>query len=168
MVPEGAVSTCFGGFALVYLVFLTATQATTELLPLGGRHLSPVYIPLLFAAVFALDKVFGSRQVPEAMQTGGLRVIGTIVRWRADKAVPLALAVRLILLLWLSAGAALNVRDIRQNNEGIGMGMATALVNSETLWYIAEYLLRTGYSAMRYPPYISGPTMRTITLSIPI
>ena len=131
----------FGGFALVYLVFLTATQATTELLPLGGRYLSPVYIPLLFAAVFALDKVLGSRQVPEAMQTGGLRVIGTIARWRADKAVPLALAVRLILLLWLSAGAALNVRDIRQNNEGTGMGMAPALVNSETLRYIAKYLL---------------------------
>ena len=126
----------FGGFALVYLVFFTALQAAIELDPLGGRYLSPVYIPLLFAAVFALDKALGSRQTPEAMQTGGRPAIGT----RADKAAPLAVAVGSLLFLWLSAGAALNMYEIRRNNEGIGMGAAVWL-HSETLRYVAEHLL---------------------------
>ena len=126
----------FGGFALVYLVFFTALQAAIELDPLGGRYLSPVYIPLLFAAVFALDKALGSRQTPEAMQTGGRPAIGT----RADKAAPLAVAVGSLLFLWLSAGAALNMYEIRRNNEGMDMGAAVWL-HSETLRYVAEHLL---------------------------
>ena len=133
----------FGGFALVYLVVLVASQAATELLPLGGRYLSPVYIPLLFAAVFALDKLLGLEPGRKAMRTSsGLPVIqNKIVAGRGRTASLLAVTLVTTLSLWLAGQVVLNVREIRQNNEGRDMGMAPVLVNSETLRYIEEHLL---------------------------
>ena len=110
----------FGGFALVYLVFLVAVQTTIELDPLGGRYLSPVYIPLLFAAVFALDKIF-------RFESGGKAGLPVV-------------ALATTLSFWLAVQVPLNMYEIRRNNEGIGMG-AAALLDSETLRYVAEHLL---------------------------
>ena len=107
----------FGGFALAYLVLLTASQAAVELDPLGDRYLSPAYIPLLFAAVFALDKFLENRR--------GLPVVALVTT----------------LSLWPAGLAALNVYEIKRNNEGRGMGMAALLVNSETLRYVEEHLM---------------------------
>ena len=71
----------FGGFALVYLVFITASQSQTEILPLGSRYLAPAYIPLLFAAVFALDKSLDYEQGRRLLGTfGGLPIIRTLAR----------------------------------------------------------------------------------------
>ncbi len=100
----------FGGFALVYLISLTASQSQTQILPLGERHLSPLYIPILFAAVFALDKLLNYEQGGKLMGTvGGLPAIRTFIPGGLF-AVPIALA----LFLWLSCNAALNVREIRR------------------------------------------------------
>ena len=165
----------FGGFALVYLVFLTASQAATEILPLGDRYLSPVYIPLLFAAVFALDKFLGLEPGRKATRTSdGLSVIqNKIVRGGGGRTANLfVVTLATALSLWLAGQVALNVREIKQNNEGRGMGMAPVLVNSETLRYVEEHLmaerifsnatsalyLRTDHADLHYLP--PKPTMR--------
>ena len=153
----------FGGFALVYLVFLTASQATTEILPLGERYLSPAYIPLLFAAVFALDKFLENlrRTAGDSEQNTGSRTASLLL-----------VALATTLSLWLAWQVVLNVREIRQNNEGRGMGMAAMWVNSETLRYIEEHLMAdrifsnapsaiyfgTDHADYHYLP--SKPTMR--------
>ena len=155
----------FGGFALVYLVFLTASQATTEILPLGERYLSPAYIPLLFAAVFALDKFLENLR-----RTTGDSEQNSAGRGRTASLLLVALATTLS--LWLAWQVVLNVREIRQNNEGRGMEMAAVLVNSETLRYIEEHLMadrifsnagdaiyiRTDHADCHYLP--TKPTMR--------
>ena len=122
----------FGGFALVYLVFLTASQAATEILPLGERYLSPAYIPLLFAAVFALDKFLENlrRTAGDSEQNTGSRTASLLL-----------VVLVTTLSLWLAWQVVLNMREIRQNNEGRGMEMAAVLVNSETLRYIEEHLM---------------------------
>ncbi len=122
----------FGGFALAYFVFLTASQAVLELTPLGDRHLSPMYIPLLFAAVFALDKFLENRC--------GLPVIQNKIA-RGGGEAWLAVTLVTTLSLWTAGLAALNVYEIKRNNEGRGMGMAAVLVNSETLRYVEEHLM---------------------------
>ena len=151
----------FGGFALVYLVFLTASQAATEILPLGDRYLSPAYIPLLFAAVFALDKFLENlrRTAGDSEQNTGSRTASLLL-----------VALATTLSLWLAWQVVLNVREIRQNNEGRGLGMAAVLVNSETLRYIEEHLMADrifSYSAMCHLPYTSARIMRTFTISPP-
>ncbi len=132
----------FGGFALVYLVFLTASQSQTEILPLGDRYLSPLYIPLLFAAVFALDRLLSyARERASLITVGSLPIIRTIVRGGAERVSLPAVIAALGLSLWLSCGAALNAREIRRSNEGTGMGLAgPTWTNSEVLRYIREEL----------------------------
>ena len=129
----------FGGFALVYFVFFAAAQWQSEYEPLGDRYLSPMYIPLLFAAVFALDKFL--------LYERGRNLLGSVGRLpivRADalgkRKRPSLLTVMLLiaLSLWLAVGVALNVRDIRLANEQ-GMGMTgPQWTNSEALRYIRE------------------------------
>ncbi len=133
-----------GGFALVYLIFLTAAQTATAITPLGDRHLSPVYIPLLLAAVFALDKFWSYEQGRKLMGTvGSLPIIRTYVQGKGiEQRSLLTVALSLVFSLWLAAGAALNAREIRQNNAGMGMGLTgPAWVDSEVLQYIREHLL---------------------------
>ena len=97
----------FGGFALAYLVFLTATQWRIELQPLGARYLAPVYVPLLCTAVCALD-----------------RLLSTRVRVRRHGL--LVAAIALAGALWLAGGALLNARVIMQANAQ-GLGVAAAM-----------------------------------------
>ena len=123
----------FGGFALAYFVLFAALQALIALEPLGDRYLAPAYIPLLFAAVFALDKFLESlrRTAGDSEQiVGGGRTASLPV-----------VALATTLSLWLAWQAALNVREIRWNNEGRGMGIAPVLIDSETLRYIEEHLM---------------------------
>ncbi len=132
----------FGGFALVYLVFLAAVQARIELQPLGDRYLSPVYIPLLFAAVFALDKLLGLETGRKALRTFR-RAAGDSEHKADGSRTASLLVVTLVttLSLWLAGQVALNAYEIRRNNEGRGMGMAARWVNSETLRYVEEHLM---------------------------
>ncbi len=131
----------FGGFALVYLIYLTAAQSQTEILPLGGRLLSPAYVPLLFTAVFALDRLLSyarGRTLPSAV--GKLPVIRTIIRGRAAATHSLLIMViALVFSLWLAGGAAFNVREIVQANEqGLGGIIGPAWANSEVLQFVRE------------------------------
>ena len=126
----------FGGFALVYLVFLTASQAATEILPLGERYLSPAYIPLLFTAVFALDKF-----LENLWRTTGDDSKTKKNSWGRVTASLSVVILVITLSLWLAGQVVLNVHEIRQNNEGQGLGIAPVLVNSELLRYIEEHLM---------------------------
>ena len=45
----------FGGFAVIYLVFMAAVVPFTVEQGIDSRYLSPIYVPLLLAAVFLLD-----------------------------------------------------------------------------------------------------------------
>ena len=117
----------FGGFALVYLVFLTATQWRIELQPLGARYLAPVYVPLLCTAVFALDRLLGyAREGKAASFLGRLPVIRILVRGRVRAYGLLVTVVVLSGGLWLAGGAELNAQAIMQANEQ-GLGVAAAM-----------------------------------------
>ena len=50
----------FGGFGLVYSVFIMATLSTVLLLGDFTEYLSPAYVPLLLAAALALDRLLAS------------------------------------------------------------------------------------------------------------
>ncbi len=149
-----------GGFALVYLAFLTTVQTRTEILPLGGRYLSPVYLPLLFTAVLALDQFLGYEPPPHTHITGSGRLLanrqnigaanrGGAVRW-----------LTVVLALWLAVGAGQNALDIRRANvQGIGL-TGPHWVHSEVVHYVQKEL-GTGaavYSNDGRPLYIyAGP-----------
>ena len=45
----------FGGFALIYLVFMVAVVPFTVEKQIDSRYLLPIYVPLLLATVFLLD-----------------------------------------------------------------------------------------------------------------
>ena len=58
----------FGGFGMAYLGFLAVTQAfLAGTAPLGGRHLIAAYIPLLLAAVMALDGIFAAGAIKKPL-----------------------------------------------------------------------------------------------------
>ena len=129
----------FGGFALVYLISLTATQLQTEILPLGGRYLSPLYVPLLFTAALAMDRLLGyvrERTAPWAV--GRLPIIRTIVRGRVETHSLLVVVIALACSLWLAGGVALTVREIIESNEEGVEGTGAALANSEVLQYVRQ------------------------------
>ena len=46
-----------GGFALIYLALLTAAATSVGLTQIDHRYLSPAYMPALFAAVLAVDRI---------------------------------------------------------------------------------------------------------------
>ena len=46
-----------GGFALIYLALLTAAATSVGLTPIDHRYLSPAYMPLLFTALLAIDRI---------------------------------------------------------------------------------------------------------------
>ena len=128
----------FGGFALMYLMFFTLYQSHIDLQPLGDRYLSPMYIPLLFAAVFALDNLLIWEQKRNLIGSiGRLPAIRTIVRGGAERTHLLAVAVTIILPFWLGMGVAMNLRDTRLANEGVGLGLrGPAWADSELMEYV--------------------------------
>ena len=131
----------FGGFALVYLVVLVAAQTATELAPLGGRYLAPMYIPLLTAAVFALDKFFAWSNRFKGIAIGLSATGNGMGKTETGNLLTLPLAAALVLSLWLAQNVSFNVHEIRRNNEGLGMGLADpAWVHSEVLQYIRQNL----------------------------
>ena len=72
----------FGGFALVYIVFMAAVMPFTVKQGIGSRYLLPVYVPLLLAAVLLLDR-FLSIEAAGGRATiryglGGLVLLGAL------------------------------------------------------------------------------------------
>ena len=53
----------FGGFAVAYLLFIVAIVPLVVISPIPARYLLPVYVPLLLAAMFLLDRFLSSEAV---------------------------------------------------------------------------------------------------------
>ena len=129
----------FGGFALVYLAVLLVAQTVTFGEPAGGRYLYPMYIPLLFAGVFALDKFMISERI-KALRGNALDlpIVRTFLRGR--KPVSLLTAVIVVVAsLWLLGHAPRHARDIWLANGDLGQGFASSKwVDSEVLRYMRD------------------------------
>ena len=129
----------FGGFALMYLGVLLVAQTVTFGEPAGGRYLYPMYIPLLFAGVFALDKFMISERI-KALRGNALDlpIVRTFLRGR--KPVSLLTAVIVVVAsLWLLGHAPRHARDIWLANGDLGQGFASSKwVDSEVLRYMRD------------------------------
>ena len=130
----------FGSFALVYLISLLGTLATTELASPGDRYLSPVYIPLLFTAVFVMDRFLRAEQQRKLLGTiNDLPFIRTIVPSRVKQVSLLTILLSAALSLWLGWSVPINARAIRQANEQIGQSAYIARhADSAVFQYMRE------------------------------
>ena len=129
----------FGGFALVYLGVLLVAQTVTFGEPAGGRYLYPMYIPLLFSGVFALDKFMISERIKAPRGNAlDLPTVRTFLRGR--KPVSLLTAVIVVVAsLWLLGHAPRHARDIWLANGDLGQGFASSKwVDSEVLRYMRD------------------------------
>ena len=124
----------FGGFALVYVAFLTLV------LMLGGaawngfdpRYLVPIYIPLLLVATLALERLFRGLRADRVPDAKPLAKGGAFLLSRLAMA-----ALTAMLPLWLVYQGALNVNAIRGANQGLGLGYARPKwAHSESLEYV--------------------------------
>lgn len=114
----------FGGFVIAYFVSLTAVATHTHVAPLG-RMLWPMYIPLLFAGVFVLDRFL------RCEKERGTRLLTALLACG--------------LSLWLVVHLPLNAREIWLANGERGMGLANATwTDSEVLRYIREASITSG------------------------
>ena len=107
----------FGGFALAYLVLLiAATLSGYAWFGIHNRFLAPLYIPVLFLVLFAIDRILW------------------YVRWKKKI---LEGAVFIALSPWLLYSGIVNVQMIGRANEGARVGYAnTQWRASEVLHYI--------------------------------
>lgn len=119
----------FGGFALAYLVLLiVATLLGYAWFGIHKRFLVPLYIPILFVALFAIDRVL--RYVRE----NGPARMTRIEVWKKKF---LDSAVFIVLSPWLLYSGIVNVQMISRANEGVSVGYAnTQWLESEVLHYI--------------------------------
>ena len=131
----------FGGFAVVYFVLLIMT------LMLGyshrgvpARYLAPLYIPLLVAAVVALDRLLHPRSPEETVGGGGSQPVAASDAWgRVEIQRPLAAVLMTVLSLWMLGQVPPNVDRIIRANAGERIGLSgPRWANSETLRYIRE------------------------------
>ena len=123
----------FGGFALVYVAFLTLAMM------LGGvtrgfeaRFLVPIYIPLLLVAAVALERSFRGLRADKLLDAkppakGGAALLSLLARATLTAMLP----------LWLVYQGALNAHAIHRANQGVGLGYASARwAHSESLEYV--------------------------------
>ena len=131
----------FGSFALVYLIALLGSTATLTGEPPNNRYLSPVYIPLLFTAVFVMDRFLRAEQQRKLLGTiNDLPFIRTIVPRRVKQVSLLTVLLSASLSLWLGWSVPINARAIRQANEQIGPSPSIARhADSAVLQYMREH-----------------------------
>ena len=114
----------FGGFAVVYFVLLiTALRLEYAIHGVSFRYLAPLYIPLLVAAVVALDRLL----VPDhdrqgrGMAGGGEGsppVAASDVRGRVEIQRPLSAVLKMVLSLWALGQVVPNVDQIIRVSSG--------------------------------------------------
>ena len=110
----------FSAFALVYFISLLMAGVTAYV-DIHRRHLSPMYIPLLFMAVFVMDRFLRAERQKKLLGTlGHLPLIRTIVPREVKQVSLLTVLLIAVFSLWLGWSVPLNVRAIRRANEQIG------------------------------------------------
>ena len=114
----------FGGFAVVYFVLLiTAVMLEYAWDGVSVRYLAPLYIPLLVAAVVALDRLLvpvhdRRREGVEGGGEGNQPVAASGVRGRFEIQRPLAAVLKVVLSLWALGQVVPNVDQIIRANTG--------------------------------------------------
>ena len=133
----------FGVFALTYLLLMMAAFQSGSILyqqlGVAERYAAPLYIPLLIAAVFALDRLlrYESKR-PLLGRFGRIPLPGT---WLSGAKLPtLASAILMLTLgLWTVGQIAANVDDIRLvNSAGQQRGYAAPPWAAATVQYLRE------------------------------
>ena len=136
----------FGGFAVVYFVLLiTALRLEYAFHGVLFRFLDPLYIPLLVAAVVALDRLLvpvhdRRRKGMAGGGEGSPPVAASGVRGRVEIQRPLAAVLKVVLSLWALGQVVPNVDHIIRANSG-DLYLAYSgprWASSETLRWIRE------------------------------
>ena len=133
----------FGLFALAYLLLMLAAFQSGSILyqqlGVAERYAAPLYIPLLIAAVFTLDRLLGyERKRPLLGRFGRMPLIGTRLSGAKMPTLP-ALILLLTLGLWMAGQAAATVDDIRLvNSAGQQRGYAAPPWAAATVQYLRE------------------------------
>ena len=131
----------FGGFGLVYLILLTvAMMLGNTWSGVQPRFLTPVYIPLLFAALFVIDQSWSYVRERRQSATDG-RLSATERMHERGQQWPSLLAASIVLPLSLILvhQSVLQAGAITEANEGANLGYAgKRWTDSETLHYLRE------------------------------
>ena len=128
----------FGTFTLVYISFMAAVWLLFHISPPSNRFLCPVYLPLLFVIVFALDRMMRAEQEGRLLQiVNNWPTIRTIMPGRAKV---LSVCLTIVLFLWLFQTALLNAAIIQQSKTGEYTGYASPKwAQSETIQYLRAH-----------------------------
>ncbi len=132
----------FGSFVLVHLIALIGTLANTALDSLrNSRYLSPVYIPLLFTAVWVMDRFLRYERQRKLLGTlGHLPFVSTIVRGKVKQVSLLTVLLSAALSLWLGWSVPINARAIRHANARIAPSASNARhADSAVFQYMREH-----------------------------
>ena len=133
----------FGVFALTYLLLMMAAFQSGSILyqqlGVAERYAAPLYIPLLMAAVFTLDRLLGyERKRPLLGRFGSLPMLGNWLSGAKLPTLPAAILM-LTLALWMAGQVAANVDDIRLvNSAGQQRGYAAPPWAAATVQYLRE------------------------------
>ena len=131
----------FGGFSLIYVVLLVVAMLLGSTWHgVQSRFLVPLYVPLLIAATFVLDRLLiWERERNLLGNMGRLPVIRTIVREGAETPSLLTVALMAALALWVAGQIYRNMCAIDQANaDGIGHYNVRMWAESATLRHIRE------------------------------
>ncbi len=134
----------FGGFGLVYLILLTVAMLLGNTWDgVQPRFLTPVYIPLLFAALFVIDQSWSYVRERRQSATDG-RLSATERMHERGQQWPSLLAASIVipLSLILVHQSVLQAGAITEANEGANLGYdGKRWTDSETLQYVRESAL---------------------------
>ena len=132
----------YGGFALVYLTTLGVAVMAGGTFTAGieSRLPIPMYLPLVFVVVLALDRMLRRAQARQPAGSGGLSIIRTCVRrGRGNRRESLAgLMLVTALCLWPLSRVAPGVRAIEKANRGRSMYNGARWAHSEILQQVRE------------------------------
>ena len=130
----------FTAFTFVFLLFFIIAALISYVEPLYGRMLVPAYIPLLFVALIALDKLLIYDKDKNLLGTlNTLPAIGKIVRGNIAGTSTLFGVVIIALLLWTGFSIPANTDSIRETNIRPGGGRdITRILGSEVIRYLPE------------------------------
>ncbi len=155
----------FGGFALTYIVlFILSISLLIGIYLEGGideRLLVPIYIPLLVAGVFALDRVLHHERERGLLgNVGSLSIVRTMMPGK--KGSVLVAIVMIVLSLGMVGQAVPNVRAVIAASRGdLDLGSnGPRWTGSETLRYVRENLVSAGTYYSNAPQVLSLHTGR--------
>ncbi len=111
----------FGGFALTYLVLFIVAISLVFVFQTGGsiseRYLIPMYVPLLVAGAFVLDRVLvRERERPFLGSVGNLPIVRATMPGKGGSV--LAAIVAIVLSLGVASQAVMNVYRIAKASRG--------------------------------------------------